>query len=743
MIRSIAYQLILVLVLALTGCTGMKNISAEDPLYIGHEIKFTDRNGEKNKLAPFIKSVLKPEPNNTFLWMRPALARYNMLSDARKKKKFWKNKITGPVLLSQTSPHQVSAAIQNRMFHNGYFHNSVKFDTVRVGHRKAKYKYSITLRQPYRFESIAFPKPQNDLTQKISSSQHETLLKNGDIYTLEAVKNERIRIDRNLKENGYIYFNPEFITLKADSVTGDHQMKAEVTVKPETPPESRKPYTIRKVFIHDDHVLENNSTDTLKFDNYYLISQHKALSFNALQQGIFLKPGERYAYSNYMHTIRYMNGLPIIRNANIKFSPHGNTDELDVILYLSQRKRFAYSAEFNTIFRSTNYFGPGIIFSYTDRNVNKGAEMLKINLRGRFEVQIVDGDVNPAYEVGLELNYSLPRFYPRVLFDVGKKSLPKTNISAGYNLFNRLDLYRLNSVFANFGYRWSTTDRMSHSFNPVEVIFTQIPETSKSAEFNEYLRENPGVQRSFDEQFIVGSAYEFTYDPAAGSHNEFYFRGGIDWAGNLLNGLYSAAGASKDSLGRYTLLGVPFSQYLRTRIDLRYSFNFNQRSKLVTRFSAGVGIPLGNSDILPYIKQFYVGGTNSLRSFIARSVGPGSEVPPEGYNDLTGDIRLEGNLEYRFDVAGSLKGALFMDAGNIWLFNEDASRPNGTFRFNTFIDEIAISSGWGLRWDFDFIVARLDFAYTLRTPYLPAGERWASNFDFWSPTINIAIGYPF
>jgi outer membrane protein insertion porin family len=156
-----------------------------------------------------------------------------------------------------------------------------------------------------------------------------------------------------------------------------------------------------------------------------------------------------------------------------------------------------------------------------------------------------------------------------------------------------------------------------------------------------------------------------------------------------------------------------------------------------------VGIPLNNSDVIPYIKQFYVGGTNSLRSFIARSVGPGSEVPPGGYNDLTGDIRIEGNLEYRFNLSGKLKGALFMDAGNIWLYKEDPSRPDGNFKFDTFIDEIAISSGWGLRWDFDFLVARLDFAYTVRTPYLPAGERWTTEYNFWKPAINIAIGYPF
>lgn len=731
------------MVLALTGCTGLKNISTDDPLYTGHTVTFATRDKQNKKLAYLAKGVLKPQPNTKFLWMRPALARNNMLSDKAKKRKFWKTKIADPVLLSHTNPVQVSAAIQNRMFHSGYFHNTVSVDTVHAGPRKASYVYTITLNTPYRFETVLFPKPSTVLTKEISRSQQKSLLKKGDIYTLEAVKNERVRIDRALKESGFIFFNPEFIAVKADSVTGDHQIHAEITVKSETPPESGKPYTIRKVFIHDDHVLDSIASDTLQFGRYYLLSQHKALRFSALEQGIFLTPGELYANSNYIHTIRYMNGLPIIRNANIKFVRHERTDSLDVILYLSQRKRFAYSAELNTIFRSTNYFGPGMVFSFTDRNRNRGSEMMKINLRARYEVQIVDREINPAYELGLELNYKLPRFYPDFLFNVARKSLPQTSISAGYNLFNRLDLYRLNSLFTNFGYRWSKTDQVTHSFNLIEIIYTKIPADSKSTEFIEYLEENPGVQRSFDEQFIMGGGYEFTWQPVSTGLNEFFFKAGLDVSGNLLNSIYSATNAPKDSLGRYTLLGVPFSQYLRTRIDIRYSFNFNQRSKLVTRFSTGVGIPLSNSDILPYIKQFYVGGTNSLRSFIARSVGPGSEVPPEGYNDLTGDIRLEGNLEYRFTMAGKLKGALFMDAGNIWLFEDDPSRPNGAFHFNTFVKEIAISSGWGLRWDFDFIVARLDFAYTLRTPYLPEGERWATRFNFWNPAINIAIGYPF
>lgn len=743
MIRSASYLLVVGYLLALAGCTGMRYISSADPLFTGHEIEFEKKSKVNRELSLAVKSVLKPAPNNKTLWMRPALARYNMLSDSAKTKKFWKNKTAPPVLLSQTNPVQTSAAIHNRLFHSGYFNNSVETDTIFSGQLKAKYKYTITILEPYRIAAVHFPKPQNELLKRISELQGESLMKKDDIYLLETVKNERIRIDRELKEQGYLYFSPDFILVKADSISGHHQLNTEITVKPETPSEARKAYTIRHVYIHDDHVLEDSVADTLQQDSYYLISQANTLRLDALLKGVFLKPGDLYARSNALQTIRYLNALPIFRSANLKFSPVEETDQLDVILYLAQRKRFAYTADFNTLFRSTNYFGPGVIFSYTDRNANRGSELLKINLRGSFEMQIIEGDFNPAYQLGLDINYLIPRFYPKFLFKTNNKIPPQTNITAGYSLFNRLDLYRLNSIYGNFGYRWSRSDRMHHSLNPLEVAFTKLPEDSKSQEFKDYLDENPGVERSFDEQFLLGAGYEFTFDPAEGRRNDFYFRGGVDMAGNVLNAVYAVTNAAKDSLGRYTFLGVPFSQYIRTRADLRYSFIFNPKSSLVSRFSAGVGIPTGNSKTLPYIKQFFVGGTNSLRSFIARSLGPGSEVPPEGYNDLTGDIRLEGNLEYRFQVAGGLKGALFIDAGNVWLFNEDPSRPDANFRFNSFLDEIAISSGWGVRWDFNFIVVRLDFAYTLRTPYLVEGEHWVGRLNFWRPAINIAIGYPF
>ena len=727
----------------LMACTGMKHIEATDPLFTGHTIKYRDNTTDKKKLDPVLQSVFKPHPNKKFLWMRPALARYNMISDSARTKRFWKKRIAPPVLLSEVQPKVITSAMRDRLFQLGYFQNEVQFDTLYHGTRKAKFEYIITHKQPYTIGSVSYPSPVNDLTNQIADARDKSLLVPGEEYTLDAVKNERTRIDNALKEAGYIYFSPEFITMRADSASGDHSVRIAVSVKPETPPESKTAFTIRKVYVHDDNILQSAEQDTFAFGDYYLITRQNAIEFSTLQQGIFLKPGELYARSNYMHTVRYLSDLPIIRNVNIKFLPIDNTDQLDVIIFLSQQKRFAYTAEFNTVFRSTNYFGPGAIFSYTDRNANRGAELLKLNVRGSIEMQIVDGHVNPAYELGIGVNYTLPRFFPGFLLSSDLKSLPKTTISVGYNLFNRLDLYRLNSVVANLKYSWSKTDRMVHSFHPIEVTYTRLPEESKSDEFNDYLEENPGVQRSFDEQFILGMGYEFVYQSSPNTSNGLFFRGGVDVAGYVLNLLYSIADGPKDSLGRYTMFGVPFSQYIRPRVDIRYGLKLGAHSNLVSRFSAGVGIPAGNSDILPYVKQFYVGGTNSLRSFIARSVGPGSEVPPSGYNDVTGDIRLEGNLEYRFQLAGILHGALFVDAGNIWLYNEDPSRPNGNFTFDTFLNEIAVSAGWGLRWDFDFLVARLDFGYTVRTPYLPEGERWTTDLSFWNPAVNIAIGYPF
>ena len=233
------FHILLLFVVTYFGCTGMKNITNEDPLFIGNEFIITDGTNQAKNIIRQAASRLQPKPNQRLLWMRPALARNNMLSDSAKKKKFWKNKIDDPVVLSQVQPYLAGQILQNRIYHNGFFQNTVGFDTLRIGKKRAKYLYQITLNDPHKIGSVVFPEPRDELSEKIDLSQEHSLLKAGDLYSLETIIKERIRIDHFLKDRGYLYFNPEFIYLQADSISEDHMVNIRVLVKPETPPESR------------------------------------------------------------------------------------------------------------------------------------------------------------------------------------------------------------------------------------------------------------------------------------------------------------------------------------------------------------------------------------------------------------------------------------------------------------------------------------------------------------------------
>jgi outer membrane protein assembly factor BamA len=229
-----------------------------------------------------------------------------------------------------------------------------------------------------------------------------------------------------------------------------------------------------------------------------------------------------------------------------------------------------------------------------------------------------------------------------------------------------------------------------------------------------------------------------------------YFQSGIEFAGNTLSLLSSDAPEGE----RNTFLGIAYAQYARTTADLRFYTNTGNYNQLVFRILAAVGIPYGNSNILPYRKQFYIGGSTSVRAFRYRSVGPGTYLPDSIDNNLffdqTGDIKLESNLEYRFNIYKLLKGALFLDAGNIWLVNEDPSKPGGKFVFSDILSEMAVGTGFGIRLDASFFVLRLDLGMPLRKPFLPDNDRWVTDeINLKSPSwrrdnlvLNIAIGYP-
>ena len=408
---------------------------------------------------------------------------------------------------------------------------------------------------------------------------------------------------------------------------------------------------------------------------------------------------------------------------------------------------------------SANYTGGEVNLNWTHRNFFRGAEQFKAAIYGAFDVQMGGPkDANNIIRVGANAQLSIPRIVAPFRFQSSSAFVPRTNINLGYEYLSRTQLYTLHSFNSSFGYLWKENERKEHELKVLDV--TVVAPQNVTDKYKEQINgnpalgisPNPSLQRVVDRQLIFGPAYSYTYtNTMLPQKNTFYYKGSIDLAGTLaglLSGADAKAGKQKE------MFGIPFSQYIKTEHDLRYYRKVNNASSIATRLIAGVGVPYGNSTTIPYVKQFFVGGSNSIRAFRARTLGPGSYDPRTQnatfFFDQSGDIKLELNAEYRANIYKFLNAAVFADAGNVWLMNEDPERPGGKFSKN-FIKEIAVGAGVGLRLDFSILILRLDLAIPLRVPYLPQGERWVfDKFDFGSGAwrkdnliLNIAIGYPF
>jgi outer membrane translocation and assembly module TamA len=294
----------------------------------------------------------------------------------------------------------------------------------------------------------------------------------------------------------------------------------------------------------------------------------------------------------------------------------------------------------------------------------------------------------------------------------------------------------------NLNYTWGKTRKMQYSVSPLYLNSVTLLETTP--EFDSVVNDNIYIRKSFEEQYIFGTRYGFTYDNTFQTRpRNVFFQTGLNLSGNLFDLL---VGMGKTEADRpYKVFNTIYSQFAKVTTEFKYYFN-GMNKTLVTRIFAGVGLPYGNSSVIPYVEQYFSGGAYSVRGFTARYVGPGSyREESTGYIDQSGDIKLEANLEYRFGLSKIIKGALFIETGNIWLFSEDESRPGAKFNFNTFYDELAVGAGFGLRFDFSFFVLRTDLGFPLRTPYATEGINWqfGSNQVLKGTQFYLAIGYPF
>lgn len=752
------------LVMFVTSCSNIKYLPEGELLYTGGKVKVEGSEVSKKEskhLKKELQGLLRPKPNSKFLGLRPKLLIYNLAGEPKKEKgiRYWlRNKVgEPPVMFSQVDLDYNSSLLQNYSENKGYFKVRTTADSSRIK-RKVHAEYTVLPGKRYHIKSIRFPSDSTSLGSAVAVTQDKTLLQIGEAYDLTKIKAERVRIDARLKEQGYYYFDSDFLKMQVDSTVGTYQVDLIMKVKNETPAQARTVYTINDIFIYPNYSIRNKDTlgtanSVEHYNDFTIIDPEKIFNPRIFDRSMYFHKGDLYNRTNHNLSLNRLVNLGTFKFVKNQFRVADSLDgKLDAYYYLTPLPKKSIRVEVLAKTNSANYSGTELNVNWSNRNTFKGAELLTITAFGGLEVQVsgLNKGFN-VYRAGTEASLIWPRFITPFNLTSSGGFVPRTKATLGYEFQHRSKLYSLNSFKGSFGYLWKENIRKEHQLNITDIIY--VSPVNVSPLYREQIAANPTLEKVIEKQLIFGPTYAYTYTNTMESSrkNTVYYKSIVDVAGTAA-GLLSGANIRKGDAK--TIFGVTFSQYIKSENEFRHYFKLGADSQLASRILIGAGYGYGNSEELPFIKQFFIGGTNSIRAFRARSIGPGSYNPETQTSsflpDQSGDIKLEFNTEYRAKIYGILKGAVFVDAGNIWLMNQNPLKPGAEFT-KKFIDEIAVGTGFGLRFDLSFLLLRTDLAFPLRKPYLPEGRRWvldqvsfgSSQWRKENLVFNLAIGYPF
>ncbi len=750
MIKSIRY--LLFLTIFLQACSNTKYLTGNQKLYVGGKVNIINKGLKKSDrkgLTDELTGLLRPKPNSTILGLRPKLYLYNITRTTKKKglKHYLNSKGEAPVLVSAVDLDKNSKILVNRLQNEGYFQADVTGDTVSKN-KKATAIYTVNTGPGYTIKKVTFPTSNNSLDTAIAGIANKSLLKIGDKYNLDVIKAERDRIDATLKERGFYYFAPEDLEAHVDSTNiGDHQVTIDMQVINTTPGKARDIYKINNIYVYPNYSLRDTSLmldKAVKYDTYNVIQKRLTIKPFVFKNTVQLKPGNVYNRTDHNKSLSKFINLGPFKYVKNRFEEVStDSPKLDVYYFLTQYPKKSLSFDVLGRTTSANYNGAQLNLNFRNRNTFKGAELLTVTLFGSTDAQVSGqfGGGHPLTQVGLQTTLSWPRFISPFKFKNDNAYIPHTNLSVGYSIVNRVGLYNLNSFNGSFGYQWRENTHRSHELNFLTVTYVKPASVDTAYTNNPLYKNNPSLKHVTDPQFTFGPTYSYTYTNTTESYrtNTVYFNTKIGLSGNII-GLVSGA----DTLGEHvkTIFGTPYNQYIKLENEFRFFHKVNSTSQIAARLIASAGLPYGNSTILPYSQQFFIGGPNSLRGFRARSIGPGT-VNPIQYGtssgflaDQSGDIKLEGNLEYRPKLFSIVYGALFADAGNVW--NAKPHQAGGTIGTN-FLSQMAADVGFGLRFDASVLVLRTDLGFPVLKPYTSINSSLNTN----KPVFNLAIGYPF
>ena len=761
-------------VLLLVSCSMTKNIPEGDQLFTGlTKIAYDHQANDSNftSAQTEVEAALATAPNGAIfgssyhrLPFSFGVSVWNHYQSSESGFGKWMLKSFGkqPVLMSWVNPQLRAQVAQSVLRNHGYFNGRVSYDVVQQKNPKtAKIGYTVTPGRLYRLDSVGyfgFPAHADSL---IKSTQSEALIHKGDPFEVARLDAERNRISTLLRNNGYYYYQPDYASYLADTFVVDGKAQLRFQLAKDVPVAAQHQWYIGRVNINMKKTFMEQPTDSFvgRFFTVRFAGKKPPIRPRVLMADIKLRPRQMYSYSDYVESVSKINAMGLFSMTDFQFTPRDTTatcDTLDLTLNCTFDKPWDFYVETNFNARTIGRMGPELKTGVTRRNAFRGGEKIDINLHGSYEWSTSGGSAMNNYEYGADASIEFPRIIApfvggnrirrdkqgRIIRRRRFYTTPTTLAKISTNIIHRPDYYKMHVVSGEWTYRWQPTAQSRHEFSPLTVKYQFM--NSHTDKYAELVLNNPYLLATMQDYFIPEMRYTYTYTSQSTLRHPIRWETTIAESGNVVSLGYMIKGDSWNDKDK-KLFKNPYSQFVKLETDFTKTWTLNSSTRLVAHLNGGYIWCFGNSTYAPNSELFYVGGANSIRAFSVRGVGPGDV---ESFGDRAtdyllrnGNMKLLGNLELRQRLFGSLHGALFLDAGNVW---NTSGRAYGQFRMKDMLREMAVGTGVGIRYDLDFLILRLDWGIGLHMPY-DTGKSGFFNIDSFKDcqTLHFAIGYPF
>ncbi|MEI6310965.1 MAG: BamA/TamA family outer membrane protein [Bacteroidota bacterium] len=803
-IRGLLY---LFIVISIASCSNIKNVPDNKSLLIQNKIKIkhTDAKKDRRPLQDEVYVIPVQKPNKSiFNFFRLKLWLYNVVNEKTANKKYkeklkriayanhqtydslamrkfnyWVKYTLGepPVYFDSLAIPETKKLLVNYFNNKGYYYKTIT-TSYKTVNKRTTVSYDIKVEEPFKVYDLYYPNGNSEVEKIIQNNKKNSYFVFGDYFDVANIKLERDRLANDLRNKGYYDITRENFTFDLDTSFDYKKINLRLVINKPDSTEFKK-YTLRNIYVYPNFTISNINrlgyNDTIRNKGLDYISDIHKFKPKRLSEFIFLREGDVYSQELYQLSLQRLTNLGVFKFTNIEFVQASNAadnNQLDVFVYLTPSKKQSFSIDLDQNYTTNGssdktlagFLGSGISFSYKNKNLTRNADQFSVTTSAALQYSITKKDSisqNNSFgliDIGIEFAYSQNRFLiPFKLKKLSLRSNPKSRVSLSYNYQKRFNYFTLNKFNFKYGYDWFSTPRLHNYLNIADLSVLVIPPKSISDDFKASLEDNPIQKLSFSDGIIPASSYTLVYlgQKSTTDYRYMNYLFNVEIAGNVVNGVAWLANRNKPSTGSYTIFNTKYYQYVKFESDLKFYFVNEDKSALIGRLYGGIGIPYGNSSVMPYVKQFSMGGPNSIRAFKPFTLGPGSTLVDKNKNVLQlGNIKIEANAEYRFGLYRWFKGALFVDAGNIWNLRRLPSQPEANFSLSRFYKEIAVGAGAGIRADFQFFVIRFDVGFRLYDPTFVENERWQlpyykfgnkkTNTKAYLPfNLNLAIGYPF